>query len=297
MTRKTQPDLWALVRKQHGVIARRQLRALGLTNEAIDWRIKRRRLHSLYRGVYAVGRPDVTQEGRWMAAVLACGPGAALSHSSAAALWRIRDVGGIEVVTRGGRKRKGIAVHRREGGVESVLEQNIPVTTALDTVLDMAPRLKRRQLERMLDEADKLDLVSADEIREALAKSPMRPKLAELRLIIDRATWVPTRSELERMFVPLAHRAELPPPVPQSQVNGFQVDFYWPDLGLVVEVDGGRFHRTPAQQTRDVRRDQAHMRAGLRQLRFTYEQVRWEEDYVIETLGEVAAQPTRSAPV
>jgi len=108
-----------------------------------------------------------------------------------------------------------------------------------------------------------------------------------LRELLDRRTFVLTDSELERRFLPIALAAGLPVPQTGRRVNGFKVDFYWPDLGLVVETDGLRYHRTPAQQARDRLRDQAHTAAGLTCLRFTHAQVRFDPDHVRATLTAV----------
>ena len=105
---------------------------------------------------------------------------------------------------------------------------------------------------------------------------------------MDRLTFVLTESELERLFLPVARRAGLGLPTTRALVNGFKVDFYWPELGLVVETDGLRYHRTPAQQARDRIRDQTHSAAGLTPLRFTHAQVRFEAEYVEATVAKVA---------
>ena len=114
--------------------------------------------------------------------------------------------------------------------------------------------------------------------------------MALLRGVLDRRTFLLTDSELERRFLPIARSAGLPEPQTQCWLNGFRVDFYWPALGLVVETDGLRYHRTAAQQSRDRQRDQAHTAAGLTALRFTHAQVRFEPDYVRSILGAVAAR-------
>src|SRR3954451_14626305 len=137
---------WSLARRQHDVIAREQLLALGFSSDAIKHRVLRGRLHPVHRGVYAVGRPQLSRLGEWMAAVLACGPGAALSHASAAALWEIRpDRRGplhVSVPVATYPRRPGIAVHRRIALAESDLTRRhgIPVTTPLCTLVDLAAR-------------------------------------------------------------------------------------------------------------------------------------------------------------
>ena len=124
-----------------------------------------------------------------------------------------------------------------------------------------------------------------------------QPGVAVLRAVLDRRTFSLTDSELERRFGPIARRAGLPLPLTQRRVNGFRVDFYWPDLGLVVETDGLRYHRTPAQQTADLRRDQAHSAAGFTPLRFSHAQVTYESVYVESMLKDVAQRlKTAGAP-
>jgi hypothetical protein len=287
---------WDLVERQHGVIARRQLLELGYSARGIRHRVTSRRLHCLHRGVYAVGRPSVGANGRWMAAVLACGPKAVLSHSSAAALWRIgseeRGVIEVSVANPHQRRRPGLRIYRRPSlwPEDHTTRHRIPVTTPIQTLIDLAPRLDRRGVERAVNEADKYDLVHPPELRAALDERAGEPGVARLRHILDRRTFRLTRGELERRFIPLAAQADLPAPLTGQRVNGFEVDFYWPDLGLVVETDGLRYHRTPAEQARDRLRDQAHTAAGLTQLRFTHEQVRYEPAYVRGILAQTASR-------
>ncbi|MCW2989335.1 MAG: hypothetical protein JWM24_2273 [Solirubrobacterales bacterium] len=221
-----------------------------------------------------------------MAAVLWGGSGAVLSHSSAAALFQIgRERSGlIEVSLRGisHRSRSGLVVHRRPSLRRSDVGSydGIPVTSPVQTLIDLAPRFGRASLERAINEADKFDLVHPPNLREALEKRAGEPGVRRLREILDRRTFRLTREELERRFLPLAREADLPVPATGQIVNGFEVDFYWPDLGLVVETDGLRYHRTPAEQARDRLRDQMHTAAGFVNLRFTHEQVRHEPEHV-----------------
>lgn len=267
---------------------------LGLTRHAIQHRIERGRLHVLWPGVYAVGHRHVTRHGRWIGAVLAAGPGAVLSHESAAALWGIRDdtTGDIEVsIPRSRRCRhRAIRAHRRSNlaAHERAEHEGIPVTAIATTLADLAARLPRQELERAINEADRLELIDPGGLRAAIEGMPPRAGVAGLRSVLDRRTFVLTRSHLERLFVPIARGAGLSQPETQRWINGFEVDFFWPDLGLVVETDGLRYHRTPAQQTRDRLRDQAHMSAGLTPLRFTHAQVKYESGHVRRTLSSVA---------
>lgn len=256
--------------------------------------MRRGRLHHLYRGVYAVGRPELTGPGKWMAAVLACGPGAVLSHESAAALWGIRSSVELEVSVPARRRprRGGIAVHRRPGLVAGDVTRHmmIPVTTVVRTLVDLAPRLTRDAREAAINEADKRGLIDPEGLRSALTPLAGQPGVATLRETLDRRTFTLTDTQLERRFLPIASEAGLPRPRTRCYVNGFKVDFYWPDLGLVVETDGLRYHRTPAAQARDRLRDQTHAAAGLTPLRFTRAQVRFEPSHVRAILTAVVAR-------
>ncbi|HEX8753119.1 MAG TPA: type IV toxin-antitoxin system AbiEi family antitoxin domain-containing protein [Solirubrobacterales bacterium] len=292
---------WRLAAAQHGVVTRGQLLKLGFSREAIAHRLACGRLHRLHAGVYAVGRPEVSEQGQLMAAVLACGDDAVLSHSSAAGLMSIgrKPSGLIEVSIRTPSpvRRPGLVVHRRPTlrREHTGAFEGIPVTSPVQTLIDIAPRLDRLGVERAVNEADKYDLVNPPQLRRALAAHRGEPGVARLRTILDRRTFRLTREELERRFLPLAREAGLPVPQTRRIVNGFEVDFFWPALGFVVETDGLRYHRTPAEQARDRLRDQAHTAAGYAHLRFTHEQVRYEPEHVRATL--VATARLLPAPV
>ena len=293
MTHKTvQSPIWATVRSQHGVIARRQLIDFGLSSDAIKHRIAKGRLHRVVQGVYAVGRRELTREGRWIAAVLSCGASAFLSHFSAAALWGLieRERGRIEVsVADGARPRRpGVVIHRRSGPIALTKRHGIPVTSVVDTLVDIAPSLTRNELEAAIREADKRGYTDPERLRTALDGMPPRPGTAILKRTLDRRTFRLTDSELERLYLPISDRAGLPRPITQQPINGERVDFFYPDLKLVVETDGLRYHRTPQQQAKDLIRDQKHLAAGLTPLRFTHEQVKYEAAYVEAVLRSVA---------
>jgi very-short-patch-repair endonuclease len=294
-------DPWAIARRQHGVVTRRQLLANGFTQKSIRHKIATRSLHPVFNGVYAVGRPALTQPGRWMAAVLSCGPKAVLSHDSAAALWLIcKETGNrIHVSVPDGFRphRPGIVVHRRTTMTsrDVTRRDGIPVTAPVCTLIDIAARLDPGPLEAAINEADKLGLTDPERLRAALTELGRRPGVRQVRELLDRRTFTLTDSALERRFLPLVRGAGLPQPITGARVNGFKVDFYWPDLDLVVETDGLRYHRTPSQQARDRRRDQAHVAAGLTQLRFTHTQVTFEPEQVQATLAAVAERLSRKA--
>jgi very-short-patch-repair endonuclease len=287
-------EIWTLVSRQHGVVARRQLLEMGLGARQIERRIAAGRLHPVWRGVYAVGRPQLGRLGRWMAATLACGPDAVLSHGSAAALWGFGEepAGTVEVSVpaRTRRRHPGIRAHRRAAlrPAEPIAHEGIPVTTPICTLIDEGTRLQPMQLERAVNEADKLDRVDPEALREALDRYPGQPGVAPLRAILDRHTFRFSDSDLELHFRPLARAAGLPEPQTKAWVNSFEVDFHWPELGIVVEADGLRYHRTPSQQARALLRDQTHLATGLLPLRFSHAQIRYEPHRVRSTLRRTA---------
>jgi very-short-patch-repair endonuclease len=281
--------IWTLVERQHGVISRAQLLSFGFTRAAINHRLRIGRLHPAFAGVYAVGRPELSRRGCFMAAVLSCGEGAALSHASAAELWQIapRRPGNIHVsVATDRRGPDGITTHRRKA-VRTTCRHGIPVTTPTETIVDLATCITGDALIAAVNEADKRDLVHVEALRMQLDATPSRPGVAVLARLIDRETLVLTDTQLERLFVPIAKRAGLPKPLTQQWINGARVDFYFPDQKLVVETDGNRFHRTPFQQTKDLRRDHAHFMSGLIPLRFSHGQVKYEPAEVEKVLRSV----------
>jgi hypothetical protein len=287
---------WALAEQQHWIVARRQLLGLGYSEEAIDHRVAKGRLHRVGRGIYAVGRPDLTREQRWTAAILVCGEKAALSHRSAAALWGIareRDEQvDVSVRRRCERLRAGIRARSRPSlpAEDIVLLRGLPVTRPARTLLDLATELDSRALERAVNEADKKDLVDPEKLRITLQDFSGEPGVRALRELLDRHTFRLSDSDLELLFRPIAAAAGLPEPLTKAWVNGFEVDFHWPDLGLVVETDGLRYHRTTATQARDRLRDQVHTAAGLTSLRFTHRQVKYERSHVQSILARTVAR-------
>jgi very-short-patch-repair endonuclease len=199
--------------------------------------------------------------------------------------------GPIEVSIPANRRARGdgLVVHRRKDLAPDLTNyRGIPLTSPVRTLIDLATRLGTRELEAAINEADKLDIIDPESLRRALGHRQGQPGTPRLRRLLDRATFSLTDSELERRFIPITRRAGLPRPLTQHRLHGFRLDFYWPHLGLVVETDGLRYHRTPAQQSRDHARDQALTAAGLTVLRFTHAQVRYEPRDVERTLASVA---------
>jgi very-short-patch-repair endonuclease len=286
---------WAIAKRDKDIITRQELLELGFHPKAIQHRVRKRRLHPQARGVYSVGSPNLTTYGRLMVAIKSCGRDAVLSHLSAAVLWGIwkREPSQIHVTVPADRnpRPKGVMVHRR--GLEATTKRHgIPVTTVLQTLIDCAPACSPQQRERMINQSDALDLLPANVLHEQL-RGRTEPGAVMLRRILDRDAFVLTDSVLEQLFIPIALRAGLPKPLTQQWVNGYKVDFYWPDLDLIVEVDGHRYHRTPLEQRRDLERAHAHAKAGLACRRFSYWHVAKEASYVEGFLKPLARTPGR----
>ena len=284
-------SVWRLIRRQHGVIARRQLVEFDFTAKAIQHRLETGRIRVVFPGVYAVGQLELTQKGWWMAAVLACGYDAVLSHDSAAALWGIRKPrrGPIHVTVPAGKRVRleGIRPHQRKQMPPTTTIDSIPLSQPLFTLIDLAASLPERALEAAVNEADKLRLINPKHAQREL-DDINAPGIARLRKVLS--LHKRTDSDLERDFLRLLRKHGLPDPQTQQRFACGRVDFYWPNLNLVVETDGTAYHRTPSQQIRDRRRDQAHARAGRTSVRFLDVQIDHHPDEVVGTLAALIAQ-------
>jgi len=284
----------ALAGAQHGVVSRAHLRSLGLSEDVIDRRVASGRLHVVHRGVYAVGHTVLTIEGRWMAAVLASGDDAVLSHATAAAAWDLRPIGtgAIHITVPGdpGRKRRaGIRVHRSTTlePHDTTTHRSIPITTPVRTLIDLAATLKGRPLEHSLDVADQRGLVDFAELAERIAARPGRPGSPSLRAVLSLyAAGTFTRSELEERFFALCDHHGLPRPTSNTCIEGEEVDFVWRDARLIVEVDGYRYHRSPSAFEDDRERDVTLTLAGWTVLRFTWAQVTGRPGWVAAAVSE-----------
>jgi predicted transcriptional regulator of viral defense system len=273
MRPQTTPDLAGLASRQHGVVSRGQVRAIGLSDPAIARLVRGRRLHRLYRGVYAVGHTVLGREARWLAAVLACGEGAVLSHRSAAELWGLRPSAAarIDVAvprTSGVRSTARIVVHRSRREIRTTTRDAVAVTTVLQTLADLATALPRRQLEKAAENAEAARLLDLNELD---ATHPGAKRL--LAVVEEHDLGSYTRSETEDAFLQLCDEYSIPRPLVNSRVEGFEVDFCWLDARLIVETDG-RHHLTRARFESDRARDALLTSIGWRVMRFTRRQVR-----------------------
>jgi very-short-patch-repair endonuclease len=279
--RNADPDaaIARIAARQHGVVSLAQLEGLGIHRQARSARLRRGWLHRVHRGVFAVGHPGLSREGLWMAAVLAVGPGAALSHFSAGTLWGMLGSRGrgsarsvelpIHVTVSGASEsRRGIRVHRsRTLTPETItVRLGIPVTTPTRTVIDLRGVLGRRQFAAALRQAEFLGL-------------PLDPSLEPDR----------TRSELEGKLLALCRRHRLPRPEVNVRIGSFSVDFLWRDRRLVVEVDGFRAHGTRSAFESDRARDVELRLLGYEVLRFTWRQLAEHPREVARALRELLA--------
>jgi hypothetical protein len=279
------------------VVAYCQLVKIGLGRGAIHHRVVVGRLHRLHVGVFAVGHTAVSLRGRWLAAVLACGPNAVLSHRSAAELWELRRSSRASIdVTAPGRRRQGppqIAVHRARGldRNDRTTRHRIPVTSVARTLLDLAEVVRPRELARALEEAERLRLFDLRAIEALRERSNGRRGLRPLIALLNEQNEPPpmTRSELERCFLDLCDDAGLPRPAVNVHAQGYEVDALWRNQKLAVELDSRAFHLTRAAFERDRVRDATLQLAGYRVLRITHRRLHNEPKTIADTIRALLA--------
>jgi very-short-patch-repair endonuclease/predicted transcriptional regulator of viral defense system len=294
--RSVDRSIAALAGRQHGVVARRQLAALGLGADAIDHRIAAGRLHPIHRGVYAVGHRSLTRHAVWIAAVLAAGADAVLSHRSAAALWGIRhgERSSVEVIApRRIRERRGLHAYRIVLPPDEVThERGIPVTNVARTLLDLAAVVSQEQLEHALNEAEIRRLTSPLPLDALVARYPGRRGIAAINRALgnQRQTGETiTRSELERRFLAFTEAHGLPRPQTNTALGPYEPDALWPDARLVVELDSYAIHTTRQAFESDRARDRALQTMGYRVVRITWRQLRTDPHAIAGQLRALLA--------
>ncbi len=256
---------------QRGLITRTQLLAAGISAGAIDGRLEAGRLHPIHRGVYALGHPALAPLALEQAALLACGSRAVLSHLTAAVLWELVHGEGrvIHVTVVAGQRRapSDVVVHRA-ASAETTLRHGLRVTTARRTLIDLAAT-GHPSLPRALNEAQVKRLVSLDALLKFAGRRP------GARILRDLATESPgyTRSGAERLMLALVRRADLPRPRTNVRLGRYEIDAFWPEQRLAVEVDGYAAHSTRQAFERDRIRDADIQLAGHRVLRITWDQL------------------------
>jgi predicted transcriptional regulator of viral defense system len=304
---RLRPRRWDLeiawiANRQHGLISLEQLEGMGMDRRTVAARERSGRLHRIHRGVYSVGHVSSTPEATFLAAVLACGPGAVLSHESAAALWGFWKPydAAIHVMApnRRGRSPAGIVPHR-DGCLPSSNRtefHRVPCTTVARTLLDLAAALPPWKLRKALGEAEAMRIVNHGQLRLQVRRGRGRRGVARLRLLLDELhpETKRTRSELERMFLHVCLQVGLPQPEVNVslEVNGrtLKPDFLWRDQRLILEADSRQFHDTDIAFVDDRRREQRLQVAGWRVSHCTWEQVEFEPQALAETVRQLLSQ-------
>lgn len=283
--------------RQHGVVARRQLLAAGVSSKAVRVRVERGRLLVLFHGVYAVGHTCLRREGRWLAAVLAGGPGAALSHRDAAALHALGQGSHArtDVTVRAERANQpGVRFHRTTvlDARDVTAVSGIPVTSVARTLVDLAGVVPRERLSNALRQADDLRVLDVRAVRATLARTagrcgPGRRAMEEALAELDALATTLTRSSLEVGFQRLMTQARLPLPQTNVRIGSVEVDACWPQARLIVELDGWAFHRGKRAFQRDRERDAGLAAKGWTVVRFTHSDVAGRPAWVADTVREL----------
>jgi very-short-patch-repair endonuclease len=278
-TRRLNDAIRRVAAAQHGVIAHWQLQELGLGAEAIRYRLATGSLHPIHRGVYAAGHGPLSWRGRWMAAVLASGDGAVLSHRSAAALWRIwpHRPGMPEVLVPRPRANLPGVIRRCSNlsPAEVTNRHNVPVTSVDRTLLDLAAVVTRPQLTQAFHEAEGQRLTTPHSLARALAARPGRRGNKNIRAVLDDAGYGAgiTRSVLEARFTAFLRRHHLPPPERNAELHlgplRIEADCVWREASVIVELDGREFHETASAFERDRERDRIAAVHGWTPVRVT----------------------------
>jgi very-short-patch-repair endonuclease len=279
--------------RQHGVVSRAQLLAAGFPARTVDRRVSMGRLLVMHRGVYRVG-PIAPPPAAEMAASMACGPHALVAFHNAAWIWKVLSTrsGPVRVIlTRGHRRRPGIRIYRL-GSVaydERTVHEGIPVTTPARTLYDLASTLPALALDRAVAEAIALRLVTIDELAAMAKRHHGRGGAGRLEAAIEGGPPARIRSKAEEKFLRLVRRAKVKAPLVNTMVAGHEVDFYWPDECLAVEVDGRPYHSSPRASRRDRRRDGAMVETGIRVLRIAWEDIVDHPEALLVRLGKALA--------
>jgi len=269
-----------LVARQQGVVTHAQLVEIGVGRRTLDRWLTSGRLRIMHRNVYGFGPRPLTKRGKWLAAVLAMGPGAFLSHESAAALWRLAgDRPKVHVNAPAGRqvrmgRRSGIKVHRCKFAADEItVRDGIPVSTVARTLFDLAERSAPHELRSAWDEADRLKVLRVREVARAyeMGRGRRRARAAIKPFLVAEARYVEdTASPLEDRFADFVRAHRLPPPQTNVPVDGDEVDALWPAARLIVELDSWEFHAHRAAFEKDRNRDTDHLLSGYRTIRVTH---------------------------
>lgn len=298
------PILAGIASRQHGLVTLEQLKRAGLGPGAIAHRVGRGRLHRVHRGVYLLGHSVPPLFAVEMAAVLAVGGGAALSHRSAAALWSmcpcLDDHVEVSVTGSDRRSRPGVLVHQvgRLEPRDLTRRHGVPITTPVRTLIDLGEVLGARDLERAYAEAVARRRVTHRLMRGAIRRDPTKPGAPAFhRLLEQEHEPAHTRSDLEDLLLGIVRTARLPEPRTNVWIGRFNVDAYWPASCLVVEVDSRTFHSSPAAFENDRARDATLAARGITVIRVTWRQIEEEAAVVVARIAQalVRGEPARRA--
>ncbi|HTR73975.1 MAG TPA: type IV toxin-antitoxin system AbiEi family antitoxin domain-containing protein [Solirubrobacterales bacterium] len=285
-----------LATRQHGVVSIRQLeQQLGFSHQAVARAMASGRLHSVHRGVYAVGHTNLSRRGECLAAVLAVGPGALLSYHSAGWLWGIwrgspQPFHVTAVVPRHHPTPKEITRHRARNLVDEdrAIADGIPITSIARTLLDLAWKLRGDQIRRMLSRAEDLDLLDLGAINAVIERNRGHHGAKRLRYalaIYERPVY--SRSEFERRFVERLISAGLPRPATGWNEIGYELDVYWPERRFGVELDAFETHGTREAFESDHDRDLAFALAGIETVRVSERQFLREPDCIATKIADL----------
>lgn len=286
--------------RQHGVVTRAQLIQIGLTKDGIQSRLRAGRLRPLHRGVYLPGTlvgPLRPARHREMAAVLACGRGAAVSHRSA--LWLLelvtaRPRDSVHLVLEGGRcRRPGVIAHRVASlpAPDVTVVDGIPTTVPIRSIIDTAADAGPRELEQVIARAERLGRLDLDALRDRVQREQGRPGVALLRAILAAPTPAFTRSQLEERLLELVRKAHLPEPECNVRIGGFELDLFWRHHGVAVEVDGFAYHASRLSFEHDRERDFALATQGIEVQRVTWRHI---DDQPLVVIRRLTAVLTRA---
>jgi very-short-patch-repair endonuclease/predicted transcriptional regulator of viral defense system len=299
-TLRLERGLARLASGQHGVVARRQLLRLGFGSGAIAARLRSGRLSRVHSGVYLVGHVARARLATEMAAVLACGTGAAISHASAARMWGIGKANAprvpvhVTVASDWAPARAGIAVHRCRslGPVDLRRLDGVPLTSPARTIIDLAASSRASELERAVAAALRLHGVGAEQLAEQARRHRGRPGVPRLTALLSSSPYPAfTRSRAERRLLALLRRSGCPDPDANQRIAGFEVDLVWREPRLVVEFDGYEYHSDRAAFERDRRRDAELQARGFRVIRVTWRQLVDAPDAVLGRIARTLAGP------
>jgi hypothetical protein len=285
-----QREILALAGRQHGHVTRTQLLGLGVGRGAITGRLEAGEYAAVHAGVYCIGPRRDDPVSRAAAAVLACGEGTALSHASAASLWEFlpRWSFPLEVMARGERERPGITAHRCQSLTRRDItrQRGIPTTSPARTALDIAPRLSKKGLTRLVNDARRDGYLRLPALTDVLQRNPRHPGTKLLRPFVENPR-NPTRSPLEDAFLALVEKYDLPTPHINVHRNGREIDAIFPAHHLIVEMDGWDYHKDQEAFEDDRERDADNLDHGLGTVRITERRLKENSDHEAARLRRI----------